>query len=1188
VALPTPPCAALDLDPRPESAGEGRRFVRLALRGWGCPDDIVDLTVLAAAELLSNAILHAGTPLRIEVGYRHDGVARVAVTDHSTTLPTRRAHPADSITGRGLGLVHTVSRTWGVEPSADGKVVWAEVDGSARHEAREGAAAPFGGDDVATATEATVRLPRLSVAGFVAMQAQHEAVLRELELTALEGPSREGSTDVLRIVELARRVAGPRDLVRRAVDAAERQELDEVDVVVQLTRSEVLALQEWTHAMVDADELCRSGALLSPPATPDVVAVRLQLMGYLDQYLRGQAPSSAGLSAGREAGTGPGPEGVPVPGAPSPEEYHQAFHLASVGMAITDLDGRFQAANRSLCLLLGRTEEDLRQHTLAEISEPAPPGSGAAEVARGRAPVIGGAVQVERRYTGPGAAPLWGRTTSRLLPGGADRDRVLVEVVDVTAAHLTGELRQNLARARLDLDRIVRAVTDAGVALSGAAIGAFYDLDGFETITSRYATSPGAAEALGPVPASGSGALLRQTLLSARTVRLDDVVGGARAGEEVPVVRSYLAVPVASASGAVIGAMVFGHPAAGRFEPRHERLLAGIAAEAAVTMDNARLYRAAQNERRAAEAAAGRLARLQAATARLSNVKTMDDVGTLLLGELTISVGAEFSALWALSPDGRTLDLVGDVNWRPDLLAKFARFRLDERTPAGEAIRSGRPVRIASLAERGRFAGLADIVTRVQLSYTFPLVIDGRPIGVLTFGWLDSRELDEENLRFITAVASQCAQALDRAVLYLAEQRAVHHQQFLAEASRALAGSLDLDATVAMAARLAVPELADTATVLVLEHDGVRPAAHAADPVKERLLEAVSARLGATDNNWLTHVARTGEAAIRRHFKQSDLDAAAVDDRHRRQLAALALRSLMAVPLVARRDTVGILVLTMTADSGRHFRRADVDLVRDLADRAAIAIDNARTFQLRSEVAETLQQSLLPPRLPSIPGTELASRYQPAAWDVGVGGDFYDAFETRGGWVLALGDVCGKGAPAAALTAMVRYSLRAAATEGGRPAAVLDRLNEAVLRQSDEERFCTVVYARLVATPHGVRVTVSAAGHPLPLVVRAQGAVTHLGGPGVPLGLFPRIQLTERTTELTAGDTLVLYSDGITEAQRDRELFGDERLVGVVRRHAGRPAEDIADAVVDAVKAFASAARRDDLALLVLRVPGGA
>ena len=1061
----------LDLEPRPSSAGEGRRFVRLTLSGWHCPEDAIDLAVLAAAELLSNAILHAGTPLRLEVGLL-DGAVRVAVRDYSPAQPAMREHQADSITGRGLGLVSAVSRSWGVESHPDGKAVWAEVDGVGHTDDGADHGDPMTADQ-ADESGLHLRLVGVPVAAFVAMQAQHEAVLRELELTALEAASAgDGSTPTDEIVELARRVAGPRDAVRRAFIAVEHAGLAMGDVDVDMKDADVRAMREWATAMTDADELCRSGRLLSPPATDEVAAVRRLLLTQLEAHLQATGrPARAGAGDREPARAGPGRAGqgerdraagpsAPGPGGDGrlgPDEYRRAFDTATVGMAITDLDGRFLSVNAALCQLLGRTEADLLTRTVAGISElsPTAPGSTSPVTA---APGEGqrATIQVERRYRGAGRATVWGLTTSRLLLGEAgSADRVLVEVVDVTAPRVIGELRQSLARARLNMDRVVQAVIDAAVALSGAELGAYYDIGEQGQASPRSATSPAAAAALEKVRVGHSPARLGQMLHAGRAVRLPDVAagprypraggpgaggpgagggggggdgiggdGGGRPGDE-QFLRSYLGVPVRSGSGDVIGGVVVGHREAGRFDARHERLIDGIAAEAAVTIDNARLYRVAENERRAAQASAERLVRLQAATARLSNVRTMADVGTVLLDELTASVGAARSALWAFSQDAGTLELVGDVNWPADMRARFGRFRLDDPTPAGQAIRTGRPVTIGSLAERGGFPELGDVVTPVRLSYTLPLAIDGRPIGVVTFGWVDRRALDNEQARFITAIGSQCAQALDRALLYQAEQRAVHHQQFLAEASRALAASLDFDTTVERVARLAVPELADTATVLVIEHDEVRPVAHAAtNPVKERLLRAVSERLTATDNDWLLHVARTGEAAVRRIVEQPQLDAAALDDEHRRHLAALEFRSLMAVPLVARGDTVGLLALVMTADSGRRYQRSDVEIVRDLADRAAIAIDNARTFQLRNEVAETLQQSLLPPRLPSIPGTDLATRYQPAARGIDVGGDFYDVFETRGGWVLALGDVCGKGAGAAALTAMVRYSLR--------------------------------------------------------------------------------------------------------------------------------------------------------------------
>jgi serine phosphatase RsbU (regulator of sigma subunit) len=294
----------------------------------------------------------------------------------------------------------------------------------------------------------------------------------------------------------------------------------------------------------------------------------------------------------------------------------------------------------------------------------------------------------------------------------------------------------------------------------------------------------------------------------------------------------------------------------------------------------------------------------------------------------------------------------------------------------------------------------------------------------------------------------------------------------------------------------------------------------------------------------------------------------------------------MVVPMRARGSTIGLIALHMTG-TGRQFGRTDAETVVDLADRAAVAIDNARTYELRNQVAETLQRSLLPGHLPAIPGARLAARYDPAQTGADVGGDFYDVFEAEGDWVLVLGDVRGKGASAAALTAMVRYSLRALASEVRRPSATLSRLNQAILRQQpDDEQFCTVVIARLIRTASGFRATVCSGGHPLPLVARADGTLTRLGAPGGLLGLFPEIPLAEATTDLARGDALVLYTDGVTEAHRGRQLFGDERLATVLAGRAGSDAETMVDAVHQAAQNFARGPRRDDVAILVLSVEG--
>src|SRR6516165_4410529 len=162
---------------------------------------------------------------------------------------------------------------------------------------------------------------------------------------------------------------------------------------------------------------------------------------------------------------------------------------------------------------------------------------------------------------------------------------------------------------------------------------------------------------------------------------------------------------------------------------------------------------------------------------------------------------------------------------------------------------------------------------------------------------------------------------------------------------------------------------------------------------------------------------------------------------------------------------------------------------------------------------------------------------------------------------------------------MVRYSLRALAGGRRHPSAILARLNEAILRQhQDDEQFCTVVLARLTRTGEGFRTTVCSGGHPLPFVVRADGTLVKLGAPGGLLGLFPEIPLVEDATDLAPGDALVLYTDGVTEAHRHRQLFGEKRLSAALAGCAGSDAETMADAVQRAVQDFTEGPRRDDVA----------
>jgi len=256
--------------------------------------------------------------------------------------------------------------------------------------------------------------------------------------------------------------------------------------------------------------------------------------------------------------------------------------------------------------------------------------------------------------------------------------------------------------------------------------------------------------------------------------------------------------------------------------------------------------------------------------------------------------------------------------------------------------------------------------------------------------------------------------------------------------------------------------------------------------------------------------------------------------------------------------------------------------LRDITERREAEAELLASRERLAHIAHTLQASLLPPLLPDIPGLELASLYRPAGEGNEVGGDFYDVFElTDTQWALVLGDVCGKGPEAAAVTALARYTLRAAAIRNPRkPAAVLSELHHAMQRQRPDS-FCTVAYA--VVRPDRRHVDLVLGGHPPALLVRADGRVEPVGGRGPMLGLVDRWSARSEAVRLVEGDTVVLYSDGVTEARRGRELFGEDRLHGAVADAVGGTAADVVDAIEAAVLEF-SDELSDDVAILAARM----
>ena len=300
-------------------------------------------------------------------------------------------------------------------------------------------------------------------------------------------------------------------------------------------------------------------------------------------------------------------------------------------------------------------------------------------------------------------------------------------------------------------------------------------------------------------------------------------------------------------------------------------------------------------------------------------------------------------------------------------------------------------------------------------------------------------------------------------------------------------------------------------------------------------------------------------------------------------LMAIGATSLLSVPITDGTTSYGALTLARTAGEER-FELADLALAEQLGQHLGVAIRVDRMFRHRSAVAEALQGSLLPASLPDVPGLDLSAVYQPSSEGLEVSGDFYDVFPVRGGWAITVGDVCGKGQEAAAMTAAARHAIRVLAHWNSDPADVLAKVNEVLLAGDYEDRFVTVKLAYLHWEDGRLHARLAGAGHPGPVLVRPDGEVDIPGGGGLPLGLFPDADPDTEELELGQDDLLFFYTDGVTDARSPDMRYFEDRLADELAGLAGLSAAETARTVQGKVLAFSHEELRDDMTILVAKV----
>jgi GAF domain-containing protein len=617
--------------------------------------------------------------------------------------------------------------------------------------------------------------------------------------------------------------------------------------------------------------------------------------------------------------------------------------------------------------------------------------------------------------------------------------------------------------------------------------------------------------------------------------------------------RCAMVVPL-TARGRTFGALtLIGAETHARYGPSDLQLAEEIADRAALAIDTARAFADETDARAAAQELAHRNEVLKDVTAAFGRAATVPEVLTAMLELGVRTAGAAAATVGIVDDDGH-VDVVGLSGYEPDDQPYWQTFDLTDPLPMSDAIRDRRAIVLSTTAERDRrypaLRGRGE--QRDHALVCLPLLLGDAPIGAFSASYPPETDFGPDDLSFLRAIGEQCAQAIDRARARERATRVRLRFDALATASRTLALTLDYDETARAAVRLGVQHLGAHATLFMLERGGLEEVAHADAP--------------ATD----------GDGGPSRDPDELARAAAAATD----EATIVSIPGVgVALPLTIAGVTSGAFAIGapwIDPDDDD-----DIGFAREVTRRVARSMENARLYRDRDRAAVTLQASLLPPELPQVPGIDVASLFLPAIAGYAVGGDFYDLFELDDGrWVALVGDVCGKGLEAAALTGLARHTLRAVANVE-RPSEALGQLNRALLRERIDGRFCTVAVA-VFEPPEddGTRVTIAIGGHPRPQLVRRTGEAAAVGRHGTLLGVAEKVALHDDTVTLAPGEALVLYTDGIVGKHDAAE--GSVVLRSALRQGPPSSAGELRDRIERYVRDEVGSDQMDDVALLVL------
>ncbi len=572
----------------------------------------------------------------------------------------------------------------------------------------------------------------------------------------------------------------------------------------------------------------------------------------------------------------------------------------------------------------------------------------------------------------------------------------------------------------------------------------------------------------------------------------------------------------------------------------------------------------------------------------LSSEQGLAEAIDALLSAIGQRLDWDVADLWVIDDERGVTRVLGQWTADPVGLADFQEASRGVSLRPGEGLpgrvwASGVPVTIERIGDdpvlhRQEQAQAAGLHTAVA----FPVEHDDAVVGVIELFRLRPQPVEAELVAVLADIGAPLGRHLHRVQAAERQHRADQRQRLITAGVERLVAWLDYPAPLDELCDLLVPEIADACVVDLVADTGLDRVgqAYISADYSEAVAQLSELVPIETVEAGPIAVLRSGETVVYDDIGAETLAAGLPAEVPAELIERLSPTSTLIVPLIGRGRVVG--TMTLTRQGGRYDDE-DRRFAEELGRHVGLAVANAHLFERERSVAIALQLSLLPPSLPEIDGLEVAARYEPGSTHLVVGGDFYDLFAVEPGtWYAMVGDVCGTGAEAAAITSQVRYTARALASRVDGPAALLREINAALLERGDT-RFCTAQVVRLRPGPDGVAVTLSSGGHP-PAVLISRNGTRLIDCAGTLLGIYPDTRHDEVDLVLGPGEAVAMYTDGVIET-RDAGggLLGEERLVEVLDACVDEHAEKTASQIIQAAQDHADVGPADDIAVLVLR-----